>query len=143
MNHLLRQAGDPAYTRGRSRRLRVHYARQRIAYRAPNGMVFHIDTSRVEEGGEPRVYTLSARDAPPSHATHTNGNSRVCLAVSLRGWDLTRILFQCDSWARGCEIYRRTGHFPDTPLESFNPAARRTARRPASLFIRLLERMLP
>ena len=86
-------------------------------------MVFFIDASPVDEGGEPQVRTPEAELYGPAHKTHTLGGGRVCLADSLRGWDLTRILFQCDSWARGYEIYKRTGRFPKNPRQSFSPRA--------------------
>lgn len=119
MNRLMQQAFDPEQIRGRESRVRVNRARTKIGYEAPNGMRFFIDTCPVDEGGEPRVYAEEAELYGPSHKTHTLGDGRVCLASSLRGWDLTRILFQCDSWARGYEIYQQTGVFPDNPRESF------------------------
>lgn len=123
MNRLMRQAYEPDQIRGRESRVRVNRANKKIAYKAPNGMVFFIDTRPVEEGGEPIVRTHDAEIYSASHKTHTLGSGRVCLAESLRGWDLTRILFQCDSWARGYEIYQRTGSFPDDPRQSFSTTA--------------------
>jgi len=120
MNWLMNQAFQSDQIRGRESRIRVDRARQRIAYKAPNGMIFFIETKPVEEGGQPVVRTETAELFGPSHSTHTLGGGRVCLASSLRGWDLTRILFQCDSWARGYEIYQRTGHFPKDARESFS-----------------------
>jgi len=138
MNRLMRQAFEPDQIRGRESRVRVDRANKKIAYKAPNGMVFFIDTCPVEEGGEPKVHTPEAELYGPAHKTHTLGSGRVCLAESLRGWDLTRILFQCDSWARGYEIYQRTGQFPNDPRQSFNPAARsQAAHCPPSFLERL------
>lgn len=137
MNRLIRQAFEPDQIRGREERVRVNRDKKKIAYKAPNGMVFFIDTRPVEEGGEPKVYTDEAELYGPAHKTHTLGEGRVCLAESLRGWDLTRILFQCDSWARGYEIYQRTGLFPADPRETFgnstNPTTS-TENHSASLF---------
>lgn len=138
MNRLMQQAFDPSQIRGRDSRIRIDRANKKIAYKAPNEMVFFIDTRPVEEGGEPKVHTSTAELYGPGHKTHTLGDGRVCLAESLRGWDLTRILFQCDSWARGYEIYEKTGRFPDDPLQSFSREARNKAgRQPASFFARL------
>ena len=133
MNRLMRQVTQEDQIRGRGSRIRVDRAKRKIAYKAPNGMVFYIDTRPVDEGGEPIVRTAEAELYSASHKTHTLGNGRVCLATSLRGWDLTRILFQCDSWARGYEIYKQTGQFPEDTLESFSRTARqRTESRPRS-----------
>jgi len=138
MNRLMQQASEPDQIRGREARIRVDRARKRIAYKAPNGMVFFIDASPVDEGGEPQVRTPEAELYGPAHKTHTLGGGRVCLADSLRGWDLTRILFQCDSWARGYEIYKRTGRFPKNPRQSFSPRAQeQDASRPTSFLERL------
>ncbi len=120
MNRLMMQAYEPDQVRGRESRIRINRRAQKLAYKAPNGMVFFIDTSAVDEGGEPRVFTEHAELYGASHRTHTLGGGRVCLASSLRGWDLTRILLQCDSWARGYEIYQRTGRFPRNARESFS-----------------------
>src|SRR5690554_6645772 len=119
MNHLMKQAFEPDQIRGRQSRIRVDRARRKIAYKAPNGMVFFIETGPMEEGGEPIVCTPEAELYGPAHKTHTLGDGRVCLADSLRGWDLTRILFQCDSWARGWEVFKQTGQFPKNPRQSF------------------------
>ncbi len=139
MNRLMRQAYEPDQVMGRESRIRINSRAQKIAYKAPNGMVFFIDTRPVNEGGEPIVRTPEAEIYGPSHRTHTLGeNGRVCLASSLRGWDLTRILLQCDSWARGYEIYQRTGRFPESPRESFNPGAvSRNSRSSGSFLSRL------
>jgi len=119
MNYLMKQLEDPEQIRGREDRLRVKYDAEKIAYKAPNGMVFVIDTSPINEGGEAVVTTKEAEGYPASHETHTFGDGRICLAESIRGWELTQILFQCDSWARGLELYEETGIFPDDPLEAF------------------------
>lgn len=124
MNRLLDQCFQADQVRGRESRIRINRERRRLAYRAPNGMDFFIDCRPVEEGGEPRVFTKSAELYGPSHRTHTLGDGRVCLAQSLRGWDLVRILFQIDSWARGYEIYQRTGGFPNDPRACFRPRDR-------------------
>lgn len=133
MNLLMKQTSEPDQIRGRESRIRVNREKRKIAYTAPNGMVFFIDTRPTEEGGEPIVSTPDAELYSASHKTHTLGGGRVCLASSLRGWDLTRILFQCDSWARGFELYKKTGEFPADPLEAFSPTVRRLkASRPKS-----------
>ena len=138
MNRLMKQAFEADQIRGRESRIRVDRRKKKIAYKAPNGMVFFIDTRKVDEGGEPIVRTPDAELYGPAHKTHTFGGGRVCLAETLRGWDLTRILFQCDSWARGFEIYQETGRFPEDARESFSPTARQqAAARPKSLFERL------
>lgn len=140
MNRLMRQAFDPDQIRGRESRIRVNQAGKRIAYKAPNGMVFFIDTRPVDEGGEPIVRSSEAKRYGANHKTHTLGDSQVCLADSLRGWELTRILFQCDSWARGIEIYRKTGKFPDNPGQSFSRQTSRNhgSTRTSNFFKRLL-----
>lgn len=133
MNRLMNQVFEADQIRGREARLRIDRANQKIAYKAPNGMVFFIDTRPVEEGGEPIISTKEAELYSAGHSTHTLGSGRVCLAGSLRGWDLTRILFQCDSWARGYEIYQATGTFPDNPRQVFTSRG----ARPRSLIARL------
>lgn len=127
MNRLMQQVTQEDQIRGRASRIRVDRASRKIAYKAPNGMVFYIDTRPVEEGGEPIVRTPEAELYSASHKTHTLGNGRACLASSLRGWDLTRILLQCDSWARGYEIYQETQRFPEDTRESFSRSARQRA----------------
>ncbi|MBU4567293.1 MAG: hypothetical protein KKE29_21455 [Proteobacteria bacterium] len=119
MNRLMRQAFEKDQIRGRESRIRVDRDRQKIAYKAPNGTLFFIETGSVEEGGEPVVRSPAADIYSAAHKTHTLGGSRVCLANSLRGWDLTRILLQCDSWARGMELYRSGQKFPSSPKEAF------------------------
>lgn len=133
MNRLMNQVFEPEQIRGREPRIRVDRTNRKIAYKAPNGMVFFIDTRPTEEGGEPIVRTEEAELYSAGHSTHTLGSGRVCLASSLRGWDLTRILFQCDSWARGYEIYKATGSFPNSPREAFA----RGQQRPKSFLERL------
>ena len=125
MNRLMRDTYDPEQTRGRSHRLRRNITNGIIRYTAPNGMLFEIDTRPIDEGGDPEVKCDAAKIYSASHKTHTLGDGRVCLATSLRGWDLTRILLQCDSWARGMEIYKKTGRFPKDPLESFRTSSSR------------------
>lgn len=125
MNRLMRQVYDAEQIRGRESRIRIDRGREKIAYKAPNGMIFYIDTRPLAEGGEPTVRTAEAELYSISHKTHTLGGGRVCLATSLRGWDLTRILFQCDSWAHGYEVYQKTGSFPADPRQSFRRGARR------------------
>ncbi|RME44506.1 MAG: hypothetical protein D6795_17840 [Deltaproteobacteria bacterium] len=125
----MEQVSDPAMIRGREERIRVKREKRKIAYKAPNGMTFFIDTRPLEEGGEPIIRTKEAEIYSPSHKTHTLGNGRICLAASLRGWDLTRILLQCDSWARGYEIYKKTGYFPSSPREVFRRDAVEFARK--------------
>ncbi len=132
MNDLMEQVSDPEMIRGREERIRVNREKRKIAYKAPNGMTFFIDTRPLEEGGEPIVRTKEAEIYSPSHKTHTLGNGRICLAESLRGWDLTRILLQCDSWARGYEIYKKTGYFPTNPREAFRRDAVELARERAA-----------
>lgn len=108
------------------------------SYSAPsNGMPFFIDTRPLDEGGEPQVCTPEAKLHGAGHKTHTLGKGRVCLAGSLRGWDLTQILFQCDSWARGWEIFKQTGRFPDSPRDSCSTTARSKPSRPTSFLRRL------
>lgn len=138
MNRLMKQAFEAGQIRGRESRIRVDRKKKKIAYKAPNGMIFYIDTRPVEEGGEPTVRTAEAEIYSASHRTHTLGGGRVCLASSLRGWDLTRILFQCDSWARGYEIYQRTGHFPEDPRQSFGRSGRQRATTPKKWFLESL-----
>lgn len=119
MNYLMRQCNDYSMIKGREARIRVKRDEDKIAYKSVNGMLFFIDTSPVNTGGEPTIRTPEAEIYSASHKTHTFGSGRVCLAESIRGWDLTKILFQCDSWARGYEIYKNTGKFPDSPREVF------------------------
>ncbi len=114
MNYLMQQATDPEYIKGREAALRINRRRGLIAYRAPNGMKFVIDTSPLYDGGVCRVYCEDAKDMPHGHG------GEPCLAGSYRGWNLTKLLFQCDAWAHGAEFYRATGHFPDGAAESFN-----------------------
>lgn len=120
MNRLMRQVYDRNQTRGRTNRVRVKPREGVIAYKAANNLPFFIHTRPVDEGGDPIVFCYVPETRGTSHKTHSLGDGRVCLADSLRGWDLTRILFQCDSWARGLEIYRATGHFPGSPREAFS-----------------------
>ena len=80
MNRLMRQVFDPDQIRGRQSRIRVDRQSQKIAYQAPNGMIFYIDTRPIEEGGEPTVRTEEAEIFSASHKTHTLGGGRVCLA---------------------------------------------------------------
>ena len=139
MNRLMKQALESDQIRGRESRIRIDREKKKIAYKAPNGMVFYIDTRLVDEGGEPEVLTPEAELYSAAHKTHTLGDGRVCLANSLRGWDLTRILFQCDSWARGYEIYKQTGRFPEDPRHSFSRTARQQeSTDPKSFFDWLL-----
>ena len=128
MNKLMKQVYQPDQVRGRESRIRVDPGRQMIAYKAPNSMVFFIDTKPLDVGGEAIVTNDHAELYSASHKTHTLGSGRVCLAGSLRGWDLTQILFQCDSWARGYEIYQRTGKFPEDPIEAFSRTKRNRKR---------------
>lgn len=120
MNRLMRQAFDLEQTRGRTSLIRINRDREMILYKTKSGILFKIDTSPTESGGEAIVKTKEAARFGADHSTHTLGGGRVCLARSLRGWDLTRILFQCDSWARGYEIYKKTGSFPDSPKKVFS-----------------------
>lgn len=113
-NYLLDQAQEADQIRGRENQLRVNYRSGHMLYKAPNKVIFRIDTSPVGTGGEPIVTTETAEIYSASHRTHTLGGGRVCLAASLRGWELHRILLQIDSWARGHEIYKQTGKFPDS-----------------------------
>lgn len=119
MNRLMLQTQQPDQIRGRESRVRTRPAEQKIAYQAPNGIVFYIDTRPTNTGGEPIVSTKEREAQVASHDTHTLGKGHVCLANSIRGWDLTKILFYCDSWARGVELYRLTGLFPRSPLNAF------------------------
>ena len=86
-----------------------------IRYTNPEGTEFRIETGYVNTGGEPRVYTQVAEGLGPSHETHTLGGGRVCLARSLRGWDLERIFFYCRFWGKGFKLYMETGIFPPNP----------------------------
>ncbi|MBN2374488.1 hypothetical protein JXL19_11945 [bacterium] len=138
MNRLMRQAFEPGQIRGRESRIRVDRNKQKIAYKAPNGMIFFIDTQYVEAGGEPIVSTPEAEICGASHKTHTYGGGRVCLASTIRDWELTQILFQCDSWARGYEIYQRTGEFPKDPRQSFCTRARQKAKGCSNSLLRFL-----
>ena len=119
-NRLMKEVFDPEEIKGRESRIRIDRARRKIAYKAPNGMIFFIDTRPIEEGGEPIVWTKEAVLYDASHKTHTLSEGRVCLADSLRGWPLSKILFQCDSWARAQEIFLETGYFPKSPREAFS-----------------------
>lgn len=120
MNYLMQQATDPQYIKGRESALRINRRRGLIAYRAPNGMKFVIDTSPLYEGGGAVVYSEEAKNLPASHNTHTLGSGALCLASSTRGWNLTKILFQCDAWAHGMQVYRATGRFPDGLRQTFS-----------------------
>ena len=117
MNRLIYQAGDRDHLGGRFDR--VGYKGKKIGYRAPNGEVFFVHTQPIESGGAPIVTAKVAEQFEASHETHTLGDGEVCLAENLRGWDLSQILFQCDSWARGFEIWRETGKFPPSPSDTF------------------------
>ncbi len=119
MNYLLEDLGKADQIQGREKRLRVDWGSQKIAYKAPNGTVFFIDTKPLEVGGDIRVISPVIKDYPLSHKTHTNGDGTICLAENLRGWALVNILFFIDSWARGFELYNNTGVFPDSPKACF------------------------
>ena len=140
MNRLMRQAFEPDKIRGREQRIRISRGQRIIAYKAPNGMLFKIDTMPIESGGEPVVHNDEVSELSSSHRSHTLGQGRVCLAENLRGWDLTRILFQCDSWARGYEIYQETGVFPDSPKKVFTHNSR---KNPPSALTRIRQYLLP
>lgn len=136
MNRLMQQVNQPDQIRGRESRVRVDRARRKIAYKAQNGMEFIIDTKPTETGGNAVVENKLVKRFSASHSRHTLGNGRVCLANNLRGWDLTRILFQCDSWARGYEIYKKTGTFPDSPKQVFSKSSHRQDTNPLTSAIR-------
>lgn len=120
MHRLIEQfLRDPSETRGRQQSLSVSRERDRIRYVAPNGIEFTIDCSDAGSCGEPHVSSPAAVRYGTSHEAHTLGNGRVCLASSLRGWDLAKILVYCDSWAKGVRIYERTGTFPPSPKDVF------------------------
>ncbi|RME44507.1 MAG: hypothetical protein D6795_17845 [Deltaproteobacteria bacterium] len=127
-NPLMEQVFDDEQIAGRRRRIRINRAARKIAYKAPNGMIFFIDTRPVEEGGEPEIWTDQGDLYTPRVKKHIVGRQRVCLAASLRGWELSRILFQCDSWARAQEIFLETGYFPMSPREAFSPRTVSRAR---------------
>lgn len=120
MNKLMEQIRDPDQIRGRESRIRINWEKNIIAYRTPNGMIFKIYTQPTESGGEAVVRNKQAKSLPSGSTAHHYGGGHVCLAHNLRGWDLTRILFQIDSWARGYEIYKKTGSFPDSPKDTFS-----------------------
>ena len=120
MNKLMEQALDPEQTIGRASRIRISKEKKIIAYRARNSMIFKIHTHPTESGGEAVVKNKEAKSLPAGGKAHHYGGGHVCLAHSIRGWDLTRILFQCDAWARGYEIYKKTGVFPSSPKDSFS-----------------------
>ena len=120
MNKLMRQTQDPEQIEGRESRLRINCEKKIIAYQAPNRMIFKIHTLPTESGGEAKVMNKEAESLPSGSKAHHYGNGHVCLAHSMRGWDLLRILFQCDSWAKGYEIYKKTGRFPKSPKDSFS-----------------------
>lgn len=120
MNKLMQQVSQSDQIRGRTSRIRINKNEKIIAYRAPNGMIFKIHTRPTESGGEAVVKNKEARSLPAGSEAHHYGNGHVCLAHNLRGWDLTRILFQIDAWARGYEIYKQTGRFPDSPKKTFS-----------------------
>jgi len=130
MNRLMEQTRDPRQIRGRESQVRIDREEKIIAYKAPNGMIFKIHTQPTESGGETVVMNKEAKSLPSGSKAHHYGKGHVCLAHSLRGWDLTRILFQCDSWARGYEIYKKTGRFPGSPKVTFsgNPPPRKTIK---------------
>ena len=117
MNRLIYQAGDRDHLGGRFPR--VGFKGSKIGYRAPNGEVFCVPPQPIESGGVPIVTAKVAEQLGASHETHTLGDGEVCLATSLRGWDLSPILFYCDSWARGIEIWQETGKFPPSPGDVF------------------------
>ena len=137
MNKLMQQVKQPDQIRGRESRLKVDWAHRKIAYKAPNEMVFIIDTKPTETGGEPIVLNQVAKSLGISHRTHSLGDGRVCLADNLRGWDLTKILLQCDSWACGYEIYKKTGTFPSSPKAAFRRTPHSNNKEKPSLLARL------
>ena len=120
MNKLMRQTQDPEQIKGRESRIRIHREKRIIAYQAPNRLVFKIHTRPTESGGEVKVMNKEAQSLPVGGEAHHYGRGHVCLAhKSMRGWDLFRILFQCDSWAKGYETYKETGYFPSSPKTAF------------------------
>jgi len=119
MHYLIKQFLYGTQCRGRSHRIHVNSARDKIRYRAPDQTVFIIDCSDAGTTGSPRVTSPKAERYGCKHETHTLGNGGVCLASSIAGWELDHILLYCDSWAKGLGIYKRTGSFPSDPLAVF------------------------
>lgn len=118
-NYLIRQANSHRYLKGRKYRLWVSNPTEKIKYKAPNGMVFYIHTKQIKTGGTPEVYNEQASMLPSSHDTHVFKKGEVCLAKSIRGWNLNRILYYCDAWSRGFEIFLQSGSFPSHPSITF------------------------
>lgn len=120
MHYLVRQfMYSNSQCRGRGHRIQVNTSRNKIRYSAPDGTVFTIDCSDAGASGQPKVTSPKAQRYGCKHETHTLGDSGVCLASSIAGWELDHILLYCDSWAKGIGIYQRTGHFPKDPLAVF------------------------
>ena len=119
-NPLIRQSYDHSEVGLRGPRLQRHTSLPRLRYQSANGMMIEIDCSAVIEGGEAVVRCPSVDHLPVSHSTHTYGDGKLCLADSIAGWSLSRILFFADAWCRGYEIWQATGHFPDSPAETFS-----------------------
>lgn len=117
MNSLFNQVYDFEQVQGR--KVYINEREKTIRYIAPNGIVFTIETEPVEYYGEAKVHSKHAEPFGASHDHHTYSNGYVCLANSIRNWPLLQILVYCDSWAKGYDIYRKTGRFPNCPLESF------------------------
>ena len=125
MNYLISQFIDRRHCRGREYRLQINNYKNKIRYIALNQIVFIIDCSDAGASGSPGIYSNIVRGCSASHDSHTLGKDtidggQICLAESINGWDLDRILFYCDSWAKGFCIYKRTGKFPNTPKSVFN-----------------------
>ena len=117
MNKLINMAYDFNQTRGR--KVQVSRDKSHIRYIAPNGIEFKIYPGDFPYGN-PVAYSPAAEPYGASHETHTLGSGKVCLGESMGGWDLTKILFFCDSWARGIRIYEDGYEFPSSPKVSFN-----------------------
>ena len=120
MHYLIEQfIHDPSQSQGRRDRLSANGDRTKLRYFAPNGVPFFIDCSDAGDKDEPLVHSPVATPYGVSHATHTLGKGRVCLALSIRGWELSQVLLYCDSWAKGIRIYEATGSFPANPKAIF------------------------
>jgi len=121
MHYLIRQfLQDFRQGSGRRHRIQVNKFSNKLRYTAPNGILFIIDCSDSGTREAPVIISPEAEPYGTSHATHTLGDGRVCLASSISGWELDRILLYCDSWAKGIRIYQRGKGFPKNPRASFS-----------------------
>ena len=114
----MQQIQDPRYTRGRAGALAVNFKTQTILYVAPNRMRFFIDTTPLNEGGQPIVNCCVDTWHPQSRSVPSLNSMPACLG-NLRGFNLAKVLFACDTWAQCYGYYRMTGIFPNNLVDVF------------------------